>query len=167
MHPNAKPILDQAVACRLHVRWCGPLHLRKPCRGIGLHRAEGAVWCRADGQAANRTGAQRAGRELHPTATSPPTCFVGAPCGLFCWGAMPLAFLAARSSCSESTRPLVGIVLLLGAMRLLWPAELGANREPRGRKTLEADGRGHGLIGHWAEISCLINVLCRTPSPPI
>jgi hypothetical protein len=28
-------------------------------------------------------------------------------------------------------RPIVGVVLLIGAVRLLWPTELGTNKEPR------------------------------------
>jgi uncharacterized protein len=50
----------------------------------------------------------------------------------FLVGAMPLAFVGGAIQLpGVYYRPLVGIVLLLGAVRLLWPKELGANREPR------------------------------------
>src|SRR5215204_3800546 len=60
--------------------------------------------------------------------------------GLFRWrtlwpflvGAVPLAFVGGAIQLPGAYyRPLVGIVLLIGAARLLWPAELTANREPR------------------------------------
>jgi uncharacterized membrane protein YfcA len=45
---------------------------------------------------------------------------------------MPLAFVGGAIQLpGVYYRPLVGIVLLLGAARLLWPKELGGNREPR------------------------------------
>jgi uncharacterized membrane protein YfcA len=50
----------------------------------------------------------------------------------FLLGAMPLAFVGGAIQLpGVYYRPLVGIVLLLGAARLLWPKELGGNREPR------------------------------------
>jgi uncharacterized protein len=60
--------------------------------------------------------------------------------GLFHWrtlwpfliGALPLAFVGGAIQLPGGYyRPIVGIVLLIGAGRLLWPTELGANREPR------------------------------------
>jgi uncharacterized membrane protein YfcA len=59
--------------------------------------------------------------------------------GLFRWrtvwpfllGAVPLAFVGGAIQIpGEYYRPLVGIVLLLGAARLLWPAYLSTNQEP-------------------------------------
>jgi uncharacterized membrane protein YfcA len=87
-----------------HRRSCGRPHWRSTC------------WSRAS----------------RPTATSPPTCFAGEPCGRFWWGQCRLAFVGGAIQLpGVYYRPLVGIVLLLGAVRLLWPKELGANREPR------------------------------------
>jgi uncharacterized membrane protein YfcA len=60
--------------------------------------------------------------------------------GLFRWrtvwpfliGAVPLAFVGGAIQLPGAYyRPIVGIVLLIGAARLLWPTELGANKEPR------------------------------------
>jgi uncharacterized protein len=60
--------------------------------------------------------------------------------GLFRWrtvwpflvGAMPLAFIGGAIQLPGAYyRPIVGVVLLLGAARLLSPTELGTNREPR------------------------------------
>jgi uncharacterized membrane protein YfcA len=60
--------------------------------------------------------------------------------GLFRWrtvwpfliGAMPLAFVGGAIQLPGAYyRPIVGVVLLIGAARLLWPTELGTNREPR------------------------------------
>ena len=60
--------------------------------------------------------------------------------GMFRWrtlwpfllGAVPLAFVGGAIQLPGAYyRPLVGVVLLLGAARLLWPAELTTNQEPR------------------------------------
>jgi uncharacterized membrane protein YfcA len=60
--------------------------------------------------------------------------------GLFRWrtvwpfliGAIPLAFIGGAIQLPGAYyRPFVGIVLLIGAVRLLWPTELGTNRDPR------------------------------------
>jgi uncharacterized protein len=60
--------------------------------------------------------------------------------GMFRWrtvwpfliGAVPFAFIGGAIQLpSAYYRPLVGVVLLLGAVRLLWPADLTTNREPR------------------------------------
>lgn len=60
--------------------------------------------------------------------------------GLFRWrtvwpfliGAIPLAFVGGAIQLPGAYyRPLVGIVLLIGAVRLLWPSELTTNQEPR------------------------------------
>jgi len=60
--------------------------------------------------------------------------------GLFRWralwpfliGAVPFAFVGGAIPLpGVYYRPLVGIVLFVGAARLLWPTELGTNREPR------------------------------------
>lgn len=60
--------------------------------------------------------------------------------GLFRWrtvwpfllGAVPLAFVGGAIQLpGQYYRPLVGAVLLLGAARLLWPADLISNQEPR------------------------------------
>lgn len=60
--------------------------------------------------------------------------------GLFRWrtvwpflvGAIPLAFIGGAIQLPGAYyRPIVGIVLLIGGARLLWPAELTTNREPR------------------------------------
>lgn len=62
-----------------------------------------------------------------------------ASAGLFRWrtlwpflvGAVPMAFLGGSVHLpGEIYRPLVGIVLLLAAARLLWPGELKSNRSP-------------------------------------
>ncbi|WP_407531047.1 sulfite exporter TauE/SafE family protein [Methylobacterium oryzisoli] len=59
--------------------------------------------------------------------------------GMFRWrvlwpflvGAVPLAFIGGAIQLPGAFyRPIVGVVLLFGAARLLWPGELGANREP-------------------------------------
>ncbi len=60
--------------------------------------------------------------------------------GLFRWrtlwpfllGALPLAFIGGAIQLPGAYyRPIVGVVLLIGGTRLLWPTELAANREPR------------------------------------
>src|SRR5215203_498952 len=60
--------------------------------------------------------------------------------GMFRWrvlwpfliGAIPMAFVGGAIQLPGAYyRPLVGIVLLIGAARLLWPTELHTNREPR------------------------------------
>ena len=60
--------------------------------------------------------------------------------GMFRWrtvwpfliGAVPFAFIGGAIQLpSACYRPLVGVVLLIGAARLLWPADLTTNREPR------------------------------------
>lgn len=60
--------------------------------------------------------------------------------GMFRWrvlwpflvGAVPSAFIGGAIQLPGAFyRPIVGVVLLFGAARLLWPGELGANREPR------------------------------------
>jgi uncharacterized protein len=60
--------------------------------------------------------------------------------GLFRWrtvwpfllGAIPFAFVGGAVQLPGAYyRPLVGAVLLIGGTRLLWPAELTTNREPR------------------------------------
>ena len=60
--------------------------------------------------------------------------------GMFRWrvlwpfliGAVPLAFIGGAIQLPGAYyRPIVGVVLFLGAARLLWPGELVANREPR------------------------------------
>lgn len=60
--------------------------------------------------------------------------------GLFRWrtawpflvGAIPLAFVGGAIQLPGAYyRPLVGVVLLVGAARLLWPGELNTNQEPR------------------------------------
>jgi uncharacterized membrane protein YfcA len=60
--------------------------------------------------------------------------------GMFRWrvlwpfliGAIPMAFLGGAIHLSGVYyRPLVGVVLLIGAARLLWPTDLQTNREPR------------------------------------
>lgn len=60
--------------------------------------------------------------------------------GLFRWrtvwpfliGALPMAFIGGAIQLPGAYyRPIVGIVLLLGAARFLWPGELTINREPR------------------------------------
>ena len=60
--------------------------------------------------------------------------------GLFRWrtlwpfliGAMPLAFVGGAVQLPDAYyRPIVGVVLLVGAVWLLWPTDLGTNREPR------------------------------------
>lgn len=60
--------------------------------------------------------------------------------GMFRWrtvwpfliGSIPLAFLGGAIQVPGSYyRPIVAVVLFLGAARLLWPGELKANREPR------------------------------------
>jgi uncharacterized protein len=60
--------------------------------------------------------------------------------GLFRWrvawpfmlGAIPFAFAGGAVQIpGHYYRPIVGVVLLIGAARLLWPVELVANREPR------------------------------------
>jgi uncharacterized membrane protein YfcA len=59
--------------------------------------------------------------------------------GMFRWrtlwpflvGAIPLAFIGGVIQLPGAYyRPLVGMILLLGAARLLWPADLTTNREP-------------------------------------
>jgi uncharacterized membrane protein YfcA len=50
----------------------------------------------------------------------------------FLVGSIPFAFLGGSIELpGVYYRPVVGVVLLLGAARLLWPAEFSANREPR------------------------------------
>ena len=60
--------------------------------------------------------------------------------GMFRWrvlwpfllGAMPLAFVGGATQLSGAYyRPIVGVVLLLGAARFLWPKEFTINKEPR------------------------------------
>ncbi len=60
--------------------------------------------------------------------------------GLFRWrtvwpfliGAVPMAFVGGGVQLSATFyRPIVGVVLLVGAARLLWPTELTTNRDPR------------------------------------
>ncbi len=60
--------------------------------------------------------------------------------GMFRWrtvwpfliGAVPFAFIGGAIQLpSAYYRPLVGVVLLIGAARLLWPTDLTTNREPR------------------------------------
>ena len=60
--------------------------------------------------------------------------------GMFRWptlwpfllGAVPFAFLGGSVQLPGAYyRPLVGIILLLGGTRLLWPRDLQSNREPR------------------------------------
>ena len=60
--------------------------------------------------------------------------------GLFRWrtvwpfllGAIPFAFLGGAVQLPGAYyRPLVGVVLLIGGARLLWPSDLTTNREPR------------------------------------
>lgn len=60
--------------------------------------------------------------------------------GLFRWrtlwpflvGALPLAFVGGAIQLPGAYyRPIVGIVLLIGGTRLLWPKELAANQKPR------------------------------------
>jgi uncharacterized membrane protein YfcA len=60
--------------------------------------------------------------------------------GLFRWrtvwpfllGAIPFAFLGGAIQLPGAYyRPLVGIVLMIGGARLLWPSDLTTNREPR------------------------------------
>ncbi|MGQ0674613.1 MAG: sulfite exporter TauE/SafE family protein [Rhodospirillales bacterium] len=60
--------------------------------------------------------------------------------GMFRWrtvwpfliGAVPFAFLGGAIQLpSAYYRPIVGVVLLIGATRLLWPSDLTTNREPR------------------------------------
>jgi uncharacterized protein len=60
--------------------------------------------------------------------------------GLFRWrtvwpfllGAIPFAFLGGAIQLPGAYyRPLVGVVLLIGGARLLWPSDLTTNREPR------------------------------------
>jgi uncharacterized protein len=49
----------------------------------------------------------------------------------FLVGAIPLAFIGGVIQLPGAYyRPLVGVILLLGAARLLWPADLTTNREP-------------------------------------
>jgi len=59
--------------------------------------------------------------------------------GMFRWrvlwpfllGAIPMAFIGGAIQLpSTYYRPIVGVVLLVGAVRLLWPEELRTNREP-------------------------------------
>lgn len=77
--------------------------------------------------------------------------------GLFRWrtlwpfliGAMPLAFVGGAVQLPGAYyRPIVGVVLLIGAVRLLWPAELDSNREPRDPPIWVAvlAGSGIGLL---------------------
>jgi uncharacterized protein len=60
--------------------------------------------------------------------------------GLFRWrtvwpfllGAIPFAFFGGTIQLPGAYyRPLVGVVLLIGGTRLLWPSDLATNREPR------------------------------------
>jgi uncharacterized membrane protein YfcA len=60
--------------------------------------------------------------------------------GMFRWrvlwpfllGAIPMAFIGGAIQLPGAYyRPIVGVVLLLGAVRLLWPKELARSREPR------------------------------------
>jgi hypothetical protein len=60
--------------------------------------------------------------------------------GMFRWrvlwpfllGAIPMAFVGGAIQLPGAYyRPIVGVVLLVGAVRLLWPRELGGDREPR------------------------------------
>src|SRR5215216_1803375 len=60
--------------------------------------------------------------------------------GLFRWrtlwpfliGAVPFAFVGGAIQLPGAYyRPIVGVVLLLGAVRLLWPTELATNKEPK------------------------------------
>src|SRR5215207_865272 len=60
--------------------------------------------------------------------------------GMFRWrvlwpfliGAIPLAFVGGAIQLPGAYyRPILGVVLLIGAARLLWPKELGTNRQPR------------------------------------
>ena len=60
--------------------------------------------------------------------------------GLFRWrtvwpfllGAIPFAFFGGAIQLPGAYyRPLVGVVLIIGGARLLWPSELSTNREPR------------------------------------
>jgi hypothetical protein len=60
--------------------------------------------------------------------------------GLFRWrtlwpflvGAIPFAFLGGAIQLPGAYyRPIVGVVLLIGGVRLLWPKELSANQQPR------------------------------------
>ena len=58
--------------------------------------------------------------------------FAGAPSGPFLLGAIPFAFLGGAIQLPGAYyRPLVGLVLLIGGARLLWPSDLATNREPR------------------------------------
>jgi len=77
--------------------------------------------------------------------------------GLFRWrtlwpfllGALPLAFVGGAVQLPGAYyRPIVGIVLLIGGARLLWPKELAANREPRDPPIIAgiACGAGIGLL---------------------
>lgn len=77
--------------------------------------------------------------------------------GLFRWrvlwpfliGAIPMAFIGGAIQLPGAYyRPIVGVVLLLGGARLLWPRELAANREPRDPPVLAGilGGAGIGLL---------------------
>jgi uncharacterized protein len=75
--------------------------------------------------------------------------------GMFRWrvlwpfliGAIPLAFIGGAIQLPGAYyRPIVGIVLLLGAVRLLWPKELATNKEP-GDPPIWAGVLGGAAIG--------------------
>jgi uncharacterized protein len=75
--------------------------------------------------------------------------------GLFRWrtlwpfllGAMPFAFVGGAIQLPGAYyRPIVGVVLLVGAARLLWPTELGSNKESHD-PPIWAGALGGALIG--------------------
>lgn len=74
--------------------------------------------------------------------------------GMFRWrtlwpfliGSLPLAFLGGAVHLpGDFYRPLVGAVLTFAGLRLLWPADLKANREPRDPHLAVAAATGSGV----------------------
>jgi hypothetical protein len=64
----------------------------------------------------------------------------------FLVGAVPFAFLGGATQLPGAYyRPIVGVVLLIGGARLLWPAELTTNRDPRDPPLLVGILAGAGI----------------------
>ncbi|MSP05445.1 MAG: sulfite exporter TauE/SafE family protein [Acetobacteraceae bacterium] len=64
----------------------------------------------------------------------------------FLLGAMPMAFLGGTVELPVHVyRPLVGVVLVISAIRMLWPKELRAARQTHAPPVLVAIGAGAGL----------------------
>jgi uncharacterized protein len=88
----------------------------------------------------------------------------------FLVGAIPMAFLGGAIQLPGTYyRPIVGVVLLIGAIRLLWPAELGTNREPRDPPEWAGvlGGAGIGLLSGltWAHAQLLTATFDKLTKP--